>query len=93
MGRDDLVNDERIAREQALCGLDRVDVEQCERKVVLQRDYDVHVLEGDGPLLHWTEAADASPEHLTVHADDLSGWYCAGATRFDLTELAQMRIT
>ena len=60
---------------------------------MLLRDYEVHVLEGEGPLQHWTEGPDASPEHLTVHADDLTGWYRAGATSFDLTELGQMRIT
>jgi hypothetical protein len=30
--------------------------------VVLLRDHEVHVLEGDGPLQHWTEGFDARPE-------------------------------
>jgi hypothetical protein len=48
------------------------------------------VVEGEGTLEHWSEPVD--PRTLAVPRDDLVGWYRAGETRFDLTDLAQARI-
>ena len=82
-----------MTRDEALLWLNDRIGKTVHVSVVLQRDYDVHVLEGDGPLQHWTEGPDARPEHLTIHAEDLTGWYRAGATSFDLTDLGDSEIS
>jgi hypothetical protein len=46
-------------------------------------------LEGEGILEHWSEPID--PRTLPMPRDDLAGWYRAGDTRVNLTELEQAK--
>jgi hypothetical protein len=48
-----------VTRDEALLWLNDRIGKTVHVSVVLQRDYDVLVLEGDGPLQHWTEGPDA----------------------------------
>jgi hypothetical protein len=42
------------------------------RSVVLLRDHDVHALEGNGPLQHWTDGPDAGL--ATSCSDEIRVW-------------------
>ena len=53
-------------------------------------DRRVTVLEGSGILQHWSEASDR--RSFVNPRDDLAGWYRAGETLFDLTEVAHAQI-
>ena len=55
---------------------------------VTRGDSDVWVVYGEGELLHWRSVPGAERQ-AEVPRDDLAGWYVAGTTRFDLTDLDQ----
>lgn len=78
-----------LTRDEALLWLnDRVG-KSVHVSVLLERgDRNIVVVNGEGTLQHWRSV---TPQRLP--ADDLAGWYVAGKTRFDLTELGGAEIT
>jgi hypothetical protein len=85
-----------MTRDEALLWLNDRIGKNVHVSVVLERgDSKITVVNGEGTLQHqhW-RSLTSYPERLAgLPRDDLAGWYVAGETRFDLTELEGAEIT